>query len=58
MNTNYNSTVSMKEIRKLEKSTLTKLRISAHTLHIETGRYSRPCVPREMCVCHTCRLFY
>ena len=46
-------------LKKSEKLILhvTKLRISAHSLHIETGRYSRPCVPTEKRTCHTCRLF-
>ena len=28
-------------------SYLTKLRISAHTLNVETGRYCTPVIPRE-----------
>jgi hypothetical protein len=34
-------------IVKTVRSKLTKLRISAHSLQIETGRYSRPYIPRE-----------
>ena len=43
--------------KKSERSILTKLRISAHSLHIETGRYSRPPVPRDKRVCYSCKQF-
>ena len=36
---------------------LTKLRISAHPLYIETGRYSKPPIPKEKRLCSSCRLF-
>ena len=44
-------------LKKSERSILTKLRISAHALHIETGRYSRPPVPRDKRVCYSCKQF-
>ena len=37
------------------RSNLTKLRISAHRLFIETGRYSKPPVPRESRFCYHCK---
>lgn len=33
---------------------LTKLRISAHILHIEKGRYSKPKLPRNLRLCSVC----
>ena len=33
---------------------LTKLRISNHKLHIETGRYKRPITPRQERICELC----
>ena len=33
----------------------TKLRISSHPLHIETGRYSRPLIPPENRLCSICK---
>ena len=63
----YSSIVSLNEykiqnylqlsLKKSERSILTKLRISAHALHIETGRYSRPPVPRDKRVCYSCKQF-
>ena len=40
---------------KTVRSKLTKLRISAHPLEIETGRYSKPCIPKECRFCHFCK---
>ena len=37
------------------RSKLTKLRISAHPLEIENGRYSKPCIPKESRFCHFCK---
>ena len=42
-------------IVKTVRSKLTKLRISAHPLQIETGRYSRPYIPRESRFCLFCK---
>ena len=42
-------------IVKTVRSKLTKLRISAHPLEIETGRYSKPCIPKECRFCHFCK---
>ena len=36
-------------------SYLTKLRISAHQLYIETGRYCIPVIPRESKFCYHCK---
>jgi exonuclease III len=33
---------------------LTRLRISNHSLHIETGRYKRPKTPRDKRICNLC----
>ena len=33
---------------------LSRIRISAHRLHVETGRYSRPITPINERVCHYC----
>ena len=37
------------------KRRFTQLRISAHRLFIETGRYSRPKLPRENRFCFSCK---
>ena len=42
-------------INKAVRSKLTKLRISAHPLEIETGRYSKPCIPKESRFCYFCK---
>ena len=43
------------EIKKIKyRQALTKLRISAHCLEIEKGRYYRPVVPRENRLCKFC----
>ena len=42
-------------IVKVVRSKLTKLRLSAHPLEIETGRYSKPCIPRECRFCSFCK---
>ena len=42
-------------INKAIRSKLTKLRISAHPLEIEVGRYSKPCIPKESRFCHYCK---
>ena len=42
-------------INKSVRSKLTKLRISAHPLEIEIGRYSKPCIPKESRFCHFCK---
>ena len=42
-------------ISKLLRSNLTKLRVSAHPLYIETGRYCKPPVPREKRLCYSCK---
>ena len=42
-------------IIKAVRSKLTQLRISAHPLEIETGRYSKPCIPKECRFCHFCK---
>ena len=34
--------------------TLTKIRLSSHWFPIETGRYSRPIIPREQRICNLC----
>ena len=34
--------------------TLTKIRLSSHWFPIETGRYSRPIIPREQRICKLC----
>ena len=34
---------------------LTKLRISAHQLYVETGRYCNPVIPRENKFCFHCK---
>lgn len=44
-------------LKKCDRSVLTKLRISAHPLYIETGRYSKPPIPKEKRLCCSCRLF-
>lgn len=44
-------------LKKCDRSVLTKLRISAHSLFIETGRYSKPPIPREKHLCNFCKLF-
>ena len=36
-------------------SYLTKLRISAHQLYVETGRYCNPSIPRENKFCFHCK---
>ena len=36
-------------------SYLTKLRISAHQLYVETGRYCNPSIPRENRFCFHCK---
>jgi exonuclease III len=36
------------------RKTITKLRISAHKLEIETGRYKRPRLDRELRICRLC----
>jgi hypothetical protein len=33
---------------------LTKLRVSGHKLRVETGRYSRPVIPRDQRICVRC----
>ena len=38
------------------RQSLTKLRISAHTLEIERGRYKRPIIPRENRLCNVCNI--
>ena len=42
-------------INKAVRSKLTKLRISAHPLEIEMGRYSKPCIPKKSCFCYFCK---
>ena len=42
-------------VNKALRSKLTKLRISAHPLEIETGRYSKPCIPKESRFCYFCK---
>ena len=37
------------------RQALTKIRISAHILQIEKGRYCRPVIPREQGICKFCR---
>ena len=37
------------------RSAITKLRISAHKLNIETGRYTDPITPREQRICEYCQ---
>ena len=37
------------------RSCLSKLRISAHTLEIERGRYVSPSIPPELRHCHHCK---
>lgn len=43
-------------LKKLERSQLTRLRISAHSLFIETGRYCKPIIPKEKRLCYACKL--
>ena len=43
-------------LKKHERSQLTKLRISAHSLFIETGRYCKPIIPKEKRFCYNCKL--
>ena len=40
------------------RSSVTRLRISAHDLYIERGRYERPLVPRESRWCAFCYMHY
>lgn len=40
------------------RNALTRLRISAHSLYIETGRYVRPPIPREDRFCIFCKCNY
>ena len=42
-------------IKKSLRSSLTRLRISAHALEIEIGRYSRPPKPKEDRLCFYCK---
>lgn len=42
-------------INKHLRSKLTKLRLSAHSLAIETGRYSKPITPAEERFCKSCK---
>ena len=42
------------DIPKCIRCLLLRLRISAHLLAIETGRYSKPKAPLEECVCRFC----
>lgn len=44
-------------LKKCDRSVITKLRISAHLLFIEIGRYSKPPIPREKRLCNFCKLF-
>lgn len=44
-------------LKKSCRSLLTKLRISAHPLYIETGRYCKPPIHREKRLCYSCKLF-
>ena len=41
-------------LKQSKTSIITKFRISAHTLNIEKGRYTRPKVPREKRTCKYC----
>lgn len=43
-------------LKKLERSQLTRLRIIAHSLFIETGRYCKPIIPKEKRLCYACKL--
>lgn len=38
-----------------ERSLLTKIKVSAHSLAIETGRYSRPNIPASERFCKFCK---
>ena len=40
------------------RASVTRLRISAHDLYIERGRYARPLVPRESRWCAYCYMHY
>ena len=42
-------------IKKSVRASLTKLRISAHSLEIETGRYHKPPKPKENRYCNYCK---
>ena len=41
-------------LKQASRSYITKLRISAHTLCIETGRYNKPPIPRQNRLCKFC----
>jgi hypothetical protein len=43
-------------LKKHQRSQLTKLRISAHSLLIEAGRYCKPIIPKEKRFCYNCKL--
>ena len=51
---NYFVITQQKYICKSIKSKITQLRISAHCLNIERGRYSKPKIPREERFCKFC----
>ena len=40
------------------RSAITKLRLSAHRLRIEVGRYTKPLTPRDMRYCQYCQNLY
>jgi hypothetical protein len=42
-------------INKYVRSLLTKLRLSAHSLAIETGRYCKPIIPANERFCKACK---
>jgi hypothetical protein len=42
-------------ITRSERSLMTKIRVSAHSLAIETGRYSRPKIPASERFCKFCK---
>jgi hypothetical protein len=42
-------------INKYLRSHLTKLRLSAHSLAIETGRYCKPMIPASERFCNSCK---
>ena len=40
------------------RNALSRLRISAHNLYIERGRYTKPITPRDDCICLFCKHNY
>ena len=55
-NPNYNQAKYLSSVKQfMFRQALTKLRISSHSLMIETGRYYWPKIPKELRLCKLCQ---